>query len=210
MLFARHRRAWWAVQPAVAVGSAESCQETGGAIAPHHENPTWRCDGEGRGGGQWRAVPASAGALTPAPAKPAPSWSLRSRLTGVPGWLCVTRGPGPDRTSGLLPLPVASVARKRLRRDLMIAAPLRRAQGQERPGPDPIAPLPVGRCRRLHAAYRRLERRLAALKAALDGLQDAVHRGPMGQDDEMAELRRRTALSQMARALSDDVRWRGI
>ena len=106
-------------------------------------------------GGQWRAVLASAGALTPAPAKPAPSWSLTSRLTGVPGWLCVTRGPGPDRTSGLLPLPVASVARKRLRRDLMIAAPLRRAQGQERPGPDPIAPLPVGRCRRLHTAYRR-------------------------------------------------------
>ena len=156
MLFARHRRAWWAVQPAVAVGSAESCQETGGAIAPHHENPTSRCDGEGRGGGQWRAVLASAGALTPAPAKPAPSWSLTSRLAGVPGWLCVARGvPGPDRTSGLLPLPVASVARKRLRRDLMIAAPLRRAQGQERPGPDPIAPLPVGRCRRLHTAYRR-------------------------------------------------------
>jgi hypothetical protein len=38
----------------------------------------------------------------------------------------------------------------------------------------------------------------------------AVHRGSVGHDDEMAELRKRTALSQMARALSDDVRWRGI
>ena len=93
---------------------------------------------------------------------------------------------------------------------MVIAAPLRRAQGQERPGPDPIAPLPVGRCRRLHTAYRRLERRLAALKAALEGLQDAVHRGSVGHDDEMAEPRKRTALSQMARVLSDDVRWRGI
>ena len=55
-----------------------------------------------------------------------------------------------------------------------------------------------------------LERRLAALKAALEGLQDAVQRGFGGHDDELAELRKRTALSQMARALSDDVRWRGI
>lgn len=51
---------------------------------------------------------------------------------------------------------------------------------------------------------------LAAVKAALEGLQDAVQRGSVGQDDELAELRKRTALSQMARALSDDVRWRGI
>ncbi len=52
-----------------------------------------RCDEEGRGGGQWRAVLASAGALTPAPAKPAPWWwSLGSRLAGVPGWLGVARG----------------------------------------------------------------------------------------------------------------------
>jgi hypothetical protein len=55
-----------------------------------------------------------------------------------------------------------------------------------------------------------LERRLGVLKAALEGLQDAVHRGSMGQDDEIAELRKMTALSQMARALSGDVRWRGI
>jgi len=39
---------------------------------------------------------------------------------------------------------------------------------------------------------------------------ERVHRGSVGDDDEMAELRKRTALSQMARALSDDVRWRGI
>jgi len=55
-----------------------------------------------------------------------------------------------------------------------------------------------------------LERRLAAVKAALEGLQDAVQRGFVGQDDELAKLRKRPALSQMARALSDDVRGRGI
>ena len=141
MLFARHRRAWWAVQPAVAVSSAESCQETGGAIAPHHENPTWRCDEEGRGGGQWRAVLASAGALTPAPAKPAPSCSLRSRLAGVPGWLCVARGvPGPDRTSGLLPLPVASVARKRLEEGSGDCGSAASCAEQERAGRDRARP----------------------------------------------------------------------
>ncbi len=58
--------------------------------------------------------------------------------------------------------------------------------------------------------FEGLERRLAAVKAALEGLQDAVQRGSVGQDDELAELRKRAALSQMARALSDDVRGRGI
>jgi hypothetical protein len=93
---------------------------------------------------------------------------------------------------------------------MVIAAPLRRAQGQERPG---LIRLRLFQSADVGGSTPRiegLERRLAALKAALEGLQDAVHRGPMGQDDEMAELRKRRALSQMARALSDDVRWRGI
>lgn len=97
---------------------------------------------------------------------------------------------------------------------MVIAAPLRRAQDKNARGL-------IERVRRLRLfqsadvggstpRIEGLERRLAALKAALEGRQDAVHRGSMGQDDETAELRKRTALSQMARALSDDVRWRGI
>ena len=100
------------------------------------------------------------------------------------------------------------------RRDLVIAAPLRRAQDKNARGL-------IERVRRLRPfqsadvggstpRIEGLERRLAALKAALEGLQDAEHRGSVGQDDEMAALRKRRALSQMARALSDDVRWRGI
>ena len=96
----------------------------------------------------------------------------------------------------------------------MIAAPLRRAQDKSARGLTER----VRRLRPFQSAdvggstprIEGLERRLAALKAALEGLQDAVDRGSVGHDDEMAELRRRTALSQMARALSDDVRWRGI
>ena len=101
-----------------------------------------------------------------------------------------------------------------MRRDLAIAAPLRRAQDKNARGL-------IERVRRLRPfqsadvggstpRIEGLERRLAALKAALEGLQDAEHRGSVGQDDEMAALRKRRALSQMARALSDDVRWRGI
>ena len=96
----------------------------------------------------------------------------------------------------------------------MIAAPLRRAPNKKARGVIEC----VGRLRPFQSAdvggstprIEGLERRLAALKAALEGLQDAEHRGSVGHDDEIAELRKSTALSQMARALSDDVRWRDL
>jgi hypothetical protein len=154
-------------------------------------------------------VLASAGALTPAPAKPAPSWSLRSRLAGVPGWLCVARGPGPDRTSGLLPLPVASVARKRLRREMVIAAPLRRAMGGNARGLIRLRlfqSTDVGGSTRVSKAWRGGSR-LSKPPWKDFRTQSTVGPGPRRRDRRAGK---KTALSQMARALSDDVRWRGI
>jgi phage shock protein A len=56
----------------------------------------------------------------------------------------------------------------------------------------------------------RLERRIEHLEAALEGLQDAVHRESTRQSDEIDELRHRTTPGEMARALSDDARRRGL
>jgi hypothetical protein len=55
-----------------------------------------------------------------------------------------------------------------------------------------------------------VERRLENLEAVVEGLQDAVHREALRRDQEAAELRRRTEPEEMARALSDDARRRGL
>jgi uncharacterized coiled-coil protein SlyX len=55
-----------------------------------------------------------------------------------------------------------------------------------------------------------LEARLAQLELALEGLQDAVHRQAIAQDKHVDELRRRTEPEQMARALAEDARRRGL
>jgi len=62
-----------------------------------------------------------------------------------------------------------------------------------------------------------LERRLDALEARLEhldsqlqGLQDAVHRRAVLEDEKMADLRRRTEPEQLARDLSQDARKRGL
>jgi hypothetical protein len=55
-----------------------------------------------------------------------------------------------------------------------------------------------------------LERRVSHLEELLEGLQDAVHRESMRRDDEAARLQRRTEPREMARALSDDARKRGL
>lgn len=89
----------------------------------------------------------------------------------------------------------------------MIAAPLRQeARGlieRARRCSRPMSAAPE----RVSEAWRGGSRRS---KLPWGDLQDAVQRGFVGQDDELAELRKRPALSQMARALSDDVRGRGI
>ena len=55
-----------------------------------------------------------------------------------------------------------------------------------------------------------LEQRIQHLEHALEGLQDAVDRQHVLQDDRIAELRRRTEPVAMARALSEDARKRGF
>jgi hypothetical protein len=55
-----------------------------------------------------------------------------------------------------------------------------------------------------------LERRIEHLESMLEGLQDAVDRHAVLQGEQISELRRRTGPAQMARALSEDARNRGI
>ena len=55
-----------------------------------------------------------------------------------------------------------------------------------------------------------LETRLEHLEAELEGLQDAVHRQAVLEDEHIDELRKRTAPEQLARDLSRDARRRGI
>jgi len=55
-----------------------------------------------------------------------------------------------------------------------------------------------------------LERRVSHLEELLEGLQDAVHRDSVRRDEEAARLQRRTEPREMARALSDDARKRGL
>jgi len=55
-----------------------------------------------------------------------------------------------------------------------------------------------------------LEGRIVELEAAMEGLQDAVHREFTRHNDAIAELRQRMEPRRLARALSDDARRRGI
>lgn len=55
-----------------------------------------------------------------------------------------------------------------------------------------------------------VERRLAHLEAAFEGLQDAIHRESVRRNEQIAELQRKTEPEQMARALSEDARERGL
>jgi uncharacterized coiled-coil protein SlyX len=55
-----------------------------------------------------------------------------------------------------------------------------------------------------------LERRVSHLEELLEGLQDAVHRESVRRDEQAAQLQQRTAPNEMARALSEDARRRGL
>ena len=55
-----------------------------------------------------------------------------------------------------------------------------------------------------------LEARMQHLEAELEGLQDAVYRGAVLEDEHIDELRARTAPEQLARDLSQDARKRGL
>ncbi len=55
-----------------------------------------------------------------------------------------------------------------------------------------------------------LERRTAHLEAVLEGLQDAVHRESVRVDDRLGRLEAKTDPGEIARALSQNARERGI
>ena len=56
----------------------------------------------------------------------------------------------------------------------------------------------------------KLEARMEHLEGALEGLQDAVYRQALLEDEKIGELHRRTEPGQMARDLSRDARRRGL
>ena len=55
-----------------------------------------------------------------------------------------------------------------------------------------------------------LEARTEHLELVLEGLQDAVHRRAVREDESIGELRRRTEPDQIARDLSRNARKRGL
>jgi hypothetical protein len=55
-----------------------------------------------------------------------------------------------------------------------------------------------------------LDARLQHLETAHEGLQDAVYRQAILEDEQIADLRRRTEPEHLARELSDDARRRGL
>jgi hypothetical protein len=55
-----------------------------------------------------------------------------------------------------------------------------------------------------------LEARMQHLESELEGLQDAVYRRAVLEDEHIDELRTRTAPEQLARDLSQDARKRGL
>jgi uncharacterized coiled-coil protein SlyX len=57
---------------------------------------------------------------------------------------------------------------------------------------------------------RALEQRVEYLEALLEGLQDSVHREAARQDKEMKALKARTQPSEVARALGNYSRERGV
>jgi hypothetical protein len=61
-----------------------------------------------------------------------------------------------------------------------------------------------------HDRLGEIEARLEHLEAALEGLQDAVHRDSVRHDESIAELQRALKPDAMARALSADARRRGL
>jgi hypothetical protein len=55
-----------------------------------------------------------------------------------------------------------------------------------------------------------LEGRVADLEVMLEGLQDAVHRDSVRRDEQFARLERKIEPRELARALSNDARERGL
>ena len=82
-------------------------------------------------------------------------------------------------------------------------ARLGRGRGGEQAGGHPPG-------RRLEDRVEKLEARIEHLDAQLEGLQDAVYRQALLEDENIADLRRRTQPGQIARDLSQNARKRGL
>jgi hypothetical protein len=61
-----------------------------------------------------------------------------------------------------------------------------------------------------HHTIDALEARVAELEEMVQGLQDAVHREAVRRDEQAARFERRIEPRELARALSDDARERGL
>jgi hypothetical protein len=61
-----------------------------------------------------------------------------------------------------------------------------------------------------HHRIDALEGRVADLEEMVVGLQDAVHRDAVRRDEQFARIERRIEPGELARALSDDARERGL
>ena len=59
-------------------------------------------------------------------------------------------------------------------------------------------------------AHARLEQRVMELEAVVEGLQDAVHRESRRFDALIDALQRKTEPAEIARALGEDARRRGL
>ena len=61
-----------------------------------------------------------------------------------------------------------------------------------------------------HRTIDALEGRVADLEVMVQGLQDAVHRDAVRRDEQAARFERMIEPRELARALSDDARERGL
>ena len=70
--------------------------------------------------------------------------------------------------------------------------------------------IPPGLDWELERRLQALDARMEHLEAALEGLQDALYRQAVREDETRADLRRRTEPERIARELSADTRRRGL
>ena len=78
--------------------------------------------------------------------------------------------------------------------------------GRGRRAPDAAPQAAAGHEQRIEA----LEERVDQLEALLEGLQDAVHRESVREEERIGALEKRTEPSEISRALSRDARERGL
>ena len=74
----------------------------------------------------------------------------------------------------------------------------------------PASPRVAGQPPAVEARVEALEGRLAHLEAAVEGLQDSVHRQAVRQDRALRDLERRSQPDEIRRELDADARRRGL